>query len=198
MKARPEYQRPPREIGPVAWEQGYLTGLQVLRIAAWKNARGLGWLTLPTEQEFWELTASALEHLKSMRGRPAMGNHSDGYWDDWGEATAWAVGTQGESGLLRLRGVGYPVASAILCVLDSEVWPVIDKWSIETVSGVSGSTTRWFGWESYRAFARHLVDVGPCFWPSAKTIHDLDQAAMNASKPGGEGVPHGFPHIDPS
>lgn len=197
MVERPKYQTPPTWIGPRAWGQGHLTGLQVLRIAAWKNARSPALLTLLSEKKFHEVTAAAMEHMAPLRGRPAMGSRPDDYWEEWGNAASWAMGTKDESGLLRLKGVGYPVASAILCILDPEVWPVIDKWSVRTVSGVPGRPTRWYGWKGYRAFARHLADEGPTFWPEAKTIHDLDQRAMNASKPGGEGVPPGFPHIDP-
>ena len=31
-------------------------------------------------------------------------------------------------------GVGYPMATAILDILDPDVWPVIDQWAVQTVS----------------------------------------------------------------
>ena len=37
------------------------------------------------------------------------------------------------SGLLGLEGVGYPMATAILDILDPGVWPVMDRWAVMTV-----------------------------------------------------------------
>ncbi len=59
---------------------------------------------------------------------------------EWRNAANWAIGWEaynGEpaSGLLALQGVGYPMASAILDILDPDVWPVIDKWAVQTVFG---------------------------------------------------------------
>jgi len=46
MAARPTYQTEPAALRELIWDQGSITALQMMRIAAWKSARGLASLTL--------------------------------------------------------------------------------------------------------------------------------------------------------
>lgn len=197
-KSKPKaYQYEPETIRTAAWARGWMTGLEVLRVVAWKSAAGLAEVTMNRECEFNRRTHDAMAYIASLRTDPVRAQLDDVYWTRWGAVAAWAVGSQGGSGLLALRGVGYPVASAILCILDPAVWPVIDKWAVETVFGHTATQAKnaWHHWFVYRDFARHLADQGSATWPRTPTIHRLDQEAMNASMPTGSGGPPRFKQI---
>jgi hypothetical protein len=101
-------------------------------------------------------------------------------------------------GLLALHGVGYPMASAILDILDPEVWPVIDRWAVQTVFGKqpTGNPWRTGQWDfaaAYGVYAQHLATIGAACWGSGHSIHELDEKAMKLSKSGGE-LPPGWVH----
>jgi hypothetical protein len=166
-----------------------MTGLQVLRVAAWKSGRGLGDLTLNSEEAFRGVSSKAMKEIQSWNGRSVLGRMSHKDWDDWRDVAATAIGSKAKAtGLLGLKGVGYPMATAILCILNPEVWPVMDKWAVQTVFGtrVGGrqwSTGRWQKAKAYSAFAHHLATQGSKTWPAERTIHSLDQLAMRASMP---------------
>jgi hypothetical protein len=70
--------------------------------------------------------------IEPWRRKKATALDTDADWADWQQtvnaAIGWVAG-HGEpsSGLLSLKGVGYPMASAVLDILDPDVWPVIDK-----------------------------------------------------------------------
>jgi hypothetical protein len=90
------------------------------------------------------------------------------------------IGTKrGETGLLALAGVGYPMATAILDILDPEVWPVMDRWATHTVFG---RRLRRYGAAEYAAYTRHLATVGHACWPDKPSIHSLDEVAMDTSR----------------
>jgi hypothetical protein len=186
-KTRPAYQDPPPpKLASDAWARKSLTALDVFRIGAWKSVKGLGWLTLNSQETFEVVTREAIEVLRPWIDRPVLQQDEDVFWDEWRDAAASAVGSNfaPKSGLLRLTGVSYPMATAILCVLDSERWPVIDRWAVATVFGHSA-----FNWQRasvYRTYARHLATVGHKVWGPDLSIHELDQRAMRASMPDGE------------
>lgn len=110
---------------------------------------------------------------------------------EWRNAANWAIGWEaynGEpaSGLLALQGVGYPMASAILDILDPDVWPVIDKWAVQTVFGKDAKPKDWKHASAYVAYTRHLATKGAECWGSGLSIHQLDQRAQKASMHGGQ------------
>jgi hypothetical protein len=191
------YQVRPDYIANIAWERGYLNTLELFRIAAWKTGQGLGSLTLNSEEDIKDRTRSALECIRPWRGRNVVGLNDPVAWSEWRETARSAIGVQAtNAGLLGLQGVGYPMASAILDILDPQVWPVIDKYGVRTVFGVrpDGSTwpsTRWQRAAVYEAYARHLANLGAASWDPGLSIHKLDQEAMRASMPGGE-LPSGW------
>jgi hypothetical protein len=43
-----EYQERPDEVASRAWNRGYLTALELFRVAAWETGQGLGALTINT------------------------------------------------------------------------------------------------------------------------------------------------------
>jgi hypothetical protein len=193
-----EYQRePPDSLAEAAWAKGSLTPLELLRVAAWKSAQGLGWLSLNTEQDIRARTAAAIDHLRPWRGHQMSGAADEATWSAWRETSRAAIGARDEgTGLLGLSGVGYPVATAILAVLDPEVWPVMDRWAVMTVFGTRPAgtplpTARWQRAKAYEAYGRHLATVGRSCWGPGLTMHRLDQQAMKASMKGGQ-LPPGW------
>jgi hypothetical protein len=198
-RKRPKYQEEPKALAHIAFERGYLSGLEVLRIAAWKSARGLAPLTLNSESDFQAVTGSAIQAIAQMRGRSALKHaDDDDYWAEWTEVAGNAAGVWRNSGLMKLQGIDYPMASAILAILDPEVWPVLDRWACLTVFGPSAVTGRQLPSRlrtkvAYAAYARHLVTQGRASWPNAEAIHDLDQLAMSASISTNTIAPTGLP-----
>gem|GEM_PF-2433403 len=147
--------------------------------------KGMGWLTLNSETDFISTTCQAMDNLKPLRGMNLLGLDDDQFWERWLIATRSAAGSNIEpkSGLMKLIGVSYPMATAILCTLDEQVWPVMDRYAVKTVFGTNG-----FDWQRavvYQAFSRWLATKGPLYWTSVNSVHGLDQAAMRASMPDG-------------
>jgi len=188
MKA---YQVRPSEVALLAWERGHLKPLELLRVAAWKTGQGLGSLTMNSEEAIETRTRDAIDNIRPWKGRRVVGLTDNALWDDWRETARRAIGAAAAGeGLLSLKGVGYPMATAILDILDPEVWPVIDQWAVRTVFGTapdgkSWPCSRWQCAAAYEAYARHLAIEGPNFWGFANSIHTLDVAAMKAAQPGG-------------
>jgi hypothetical protein len=185
------YQVRPSYIADLAWHRGYLKPLELLRIAAWKTGQGLGSLTLNTEESIESRTGAAIDCIRPWKGRRVVGLNDKAIWDNWRETARRAIGVKATSeGLLGLKGVGYPMASAILDILDPEVWPVMDRWAVRTVFGAqpNGAAWRLEHWQcaaAYEAYACHLATVGKDCWDQAYSIHQLDVEAMRASRPGG-------------
>ena len=192
-----DYQLRPGAISVLAWNRGYVKPLELLRIAAWKTGQGLGYLTVNTEDEIESRTKAAIDAIRPWRDRPIVGLTDQTLWDDWREAARLAIGVAATGeGLLALKGVGYPVATAILDILDPDVWPVLDQWAVQTVFGFQPDGAPWplRRWQcamAYQAYARHLATEGARCWGLGCSIHQLDVKAMRASMPGGT-LPHGW------
>jgi hypothetical protein len=159
MAARPTYQTEPAALCELIWDQGSITALQMMRIAAWKSARGLASLTRP-----W---------------RDADVLVQDVDWIAWHEAAAMAIGSKRKgTGLLALDGFGYPMASAFLALLAPRAFPVIDRWTVKALYGAAtGNYQRSL---VYVHFAQTLASHAVRF-PWARTIHQVDQAVMAAA-----------------
>jgi hypothetical protein len=139
-----KYQVRPSEIATSAWNRGYLKPLELLRIAAWKTGQGLGYLTVNTEHDIESRTRAAIGSIQHWKGRRVVGLTDQTLWDDWRETARRAIGVAAtREGLLGLEGVGYPMATAILDILDPDVWPVIDQWAVRTVFGTQPDATAW-------------------------------------------------------
>jgi hypothetical protein len=180
------YQREPTELRDVVLRQGFITPLQLFRIVAWKSAKGMASMTLNTELDIRERTAAAVDLAREWEGVDVVEEANLQNWDDWRETARAIVGRKHGSepaGLLALHGIGYPVATAILSIINPKVWPVIDKWSVASVFGEAINTQRAYFADQYEVFARHLATVGASSWPTANTVHELDQAAMRAGDP---------------
>lgn len=193
--AKPRYQQEPTELRTVVLEQGFVTPLQLSRIVAWKSAKSMANLTLNSEAEIKERTGSVIERARTWEGLDVLKCGAGWNWDSWREDSREMIGmdtrnarreVRGPEGLLALQGVGYPVASAILSIINPRVWPVIDKWSVMSVFGEGVRDKDAYYANQYEAFARHLATAGAVSWPDGATIHELDQAAMRASDPKSE------------
>ena len=69
-----------------------------------------------------------MDCIQHWKGRRVVGLADQALWDDWRETARRAIGVAAtRKGLLGLEGVDYPVATAILDILDPDVWPVIDQ-----------------------------------------------------------------------
>lgn len=93
-----------------------------------------------------------------------------------------AIGTQGKSGLLALHGIGYPTATAFLCILNPKAFPVLDRWAVQRVFLPGTRPEKAYGGAAYRAFTQQLVSINKLLGLS--TTHDVDQAEMHAAMSG--------------
>ena len=147
QKMAKKYQRRPSEVAVAAWARGHMTALELFRVAA-------------------------IEAINPWRGQTVSSLTSNAMWEDWCETARHAIGASAShSGLLGLEGVGYPMATAILDILDSGVWPVMGRWAAMTVFGPRPDRslqpgTQWQLAAAYEAYARHLVKDGAAAWGS--------------------------------
>jgi hypothetical protein len=115
-------------IAARAWSRGHLTPLDLFKVAAWKTGQGLGSLTLDTEEEITSRTRAAIDRIRPLHTRTITAATDDAMWDNWRKTARRAIGaTTDQSGLLGLHGVRYPMATAILDILDPCLWPVMDR-----------------------------------------------------------------------
>ena len=180
MTVRPRYQHEPVELREAIWESGVIAPLQMMRIAAWKSARGLAPLTLNSQDAIETRSHQLLEAIRSFRRVDVIRQplHTD-EWDRWRLAAAAGIGSKSlGTGLLGLDGFGYPMASAFLALLAPNAFPVIDRWTVKAVYGpTSGNYQRSV---VYADFTRCLVSQA-VHYPSADTVHGVDQSIMNAA-----------------
>jgi hypothetical protein len=198
MPGRPQYQDRPDQIADKAWNRGYIEAFELARIVAWKNAINVASITVNTPREIEACTRTAMSVIERWRGQKATALATDIDWADWQSTANAAIGWVGKhrepsSGLLSLTGVGYPVATAILDILDPNVWPVIDKWAAKTVFGIE--IVRYTA-AIYARYARHLATEGTRHWGAGLSIHELDLRAQSASMKGGS-LPAGWRRADP-
>ena len=183
-KVKSGFQTEPAELRTVILDRGHIEPWELLRICAWKSAKGLAWLTLNTEDEIRNYTREAITALKASGGPTDVlnGNLNEADWDAWETKAGELVGADtkhgGPSGLLRLHGVGYPVATAILGFLAPTTFPVMDKWAVETIFGSGASKKRWQRKAAYRAYAERLVSPKCAALEAISSLRDRDKAAM--------------------
>lgn len=182
-RKRPAYQQEPSWLRDGIWDRGFITPWELLRICAWKSAKNVALLSLNTEDEITGRTRETVDHLVDLRRHAALGPSPD--WAVWQDQVAQAIGSKAhKTGLLGLQGIGYPVASAVLCILNPNAFPVIDKWTVAAIYGPQERPENHYRAEAYCRFAQALVARAADF-PDAKNIHEIDQRLMNSAMPAG-------------
>jgi hypothetical protein len=174
MRRRPRYQVEPTYLADRIWDAKVVTPLQLHRIVAWKSARGLAWVTLNTEDEIRLRSSECLTAIEGLRGLDVRQPGTD--WQRWEDTVSDAVGANDPP--RGLQGIGFPVASAVLALLSPSTFPVIDRWAMTGIYGRPSNnfqTARF-----YRHYTEQLVGIGH-HYPDCATVHELDQAVMNAA-----------------
>lgn len=166
------------------WKAGQIDGFQFMRVAAWKSAKALGEITLNSEREFEIRTKALFEAIAPWTETNVINQPID--WDHWQETAAHAIGSKKlGTGLLGLRGVGYPMATAVLSTLLPNVFPVLDKWAIVGLYGEtekSAASTKWHKSAVYRKYAFDIATSTKPDLLSTTCIHYRDQILMNAAR----------------
>ena len=73
------------------------------------------------------------------------------------------------------------MATALLGLLKPEVFPVMDRWAIETIFGKGASKKRWQTKAKYREYTQLLVTPKILELQKIETLRGRDKAAMNIS-----------------
>jgi hypothetical protein len=189
-KKRPPFQVEPTDLVDEIMARGHITPWELFKIVSWKSAKGVAWLSLNSEEEIEDVTRETVDALKEWQG-PQDVISAKMTFEDWdsGQAdVAQILGadksrTKGgnSTGLLRLHGVGYPVATAILALLKPKIFPVMDRWAVVTIFEEGSSRKQWQRSAVYRAYAERLVNPDCPALERFTTLRERDKAAMNAS-----------------
>ena len=189
-KKRPPFQVEPTDLVDEIMARGHIAPWELLRIVSWKSAKGVAWLSLNAEDDIEVITREAVDALNGWRGPQDVISAKMTFedWDNWQADVAQIIGADksrtkdGNSiGLLRLHGVGYPVATAILALLKPKIFPVMDRWAVETIFEEGSSRRQWQRSAVYRAYAERLVNPDCPALERFTTLRERDKAAMNAS-----------------
>ena len=184
-----EYHRYPSGVGRRAWALGYMTPLDAIRVAAWKQAQIPAAMSVNHPLQIETVTADAISklHASGCRHWSPLGNDSATFWQDYEDLVRSVVGAKNtKTGLYGMKGVEYPTASAILCILDPTMFPVIDQHAVRTIYGTESNgsafdTATWYCATVYAHYARHLATTVHEQW-GGLSIHQLDLNAMRAGK----------------
>lgn len=183
-----EYQVEPDGLRAEIMKRGYITPWELFKIVSWKSAKGVAWLSLNSEDEIISCTKETVAGLKSWSGPVDIlaEEMTDALWSEWEAKAGELIGADKKyakggvaTGLLRLHGVGYPVATAILGLLKPEVFPVMDKWAVETIFGEGASKKRWQTKSKYLAYTQLLVKPEIGRLQKMTTLRERDKAAMD-------------------
>lgn len=188
-KKRPPFQVEPTDLVDIIMARGHIAPWELLRIVSWKSAKGVAWLSLNTEEEIERFTRETVDALKGWRGPQDVihAKMTSEDWDCWQSDVAQIIGADksrtkdgNSTGLLRLHGVGYPVATAILALLKPKIFPVMDRWAVEIIFENGSSRKQWQRSAVYRAYAERLVNPDCPALERFTTLRERDKAAMNA------------------
>jgi hypothetical protein len=186
MKKYHEY---PSGIGKRGWAVGLLSSLDAIRIGAWKQALIPASMSVNKPGHIEAVTGALIGTLRSSGCRTwhPLGNNSDAFWKSYEDLVRLIVGSKrAKSGLHGIEGVEYPTASAILCVLDPMMFPVIDKHAVRAIfgtrpDGTDFKTDQWYCATVYAKYARHLATEAHRRWPDLY-LHKWDLQAMWAGQ----------------
>jgi hypothetical protein len=177
-----KYHDPPSQaFVELLWKQQEIQPFQLMRIVAWKSAGALAELTLNDENDILIRTRHAMVAILPFRGLNVVTQEVD--WRAWRDAAASAIGDEKRgTGLYGLRGVRYPVATAILATLLPDVFPVMDKFAVSSVFGVSlreGESAKFHRADRYKEYCWRLVSSEVPGVREISSVHERDQFFMN-------------------
>lgn len=164
------------------WTRGYLTGFDLCRIGAWKSAQSVALLTVNDESQIEVVTRESLTAIKKFRNVDVVNEAVD--WSSWRVAVSTAIGQSRKkpaTGLLSLYGVGHPMATALLAVMAPTAFPVLDRWAVSQVFGVTpaeGRESKWHSADNYMDYCRRLA-TDRRNELRAMNVHRRDQWMMN-------------------
>lgn len=170
------------EFRQTIWNQGFITGFQLLKIGAWKSAQSVANLTVNSDEDIRRCTASTLIAIQRYRAIDVVKDEVD--WDDWEACVATAIGQKRapSTGILQLHGVGYPMATAVLATLIPSAFPVMDRWAISEVFGVDireAQKSKYHRSARYREYCRALAKSTRQELTEDMNVHLRDQFLMN-------------------
>ena len=122
-------------------DRGHVEAWELFRIVAWKSVKGSGWLSLNNPGEIVRTTRETLSCVAEGDGPRSLlkSRLTDAVWKKWEDFVRTLIGADashgGPTGLLRLSGVGYPVATAVLSILESGLFPMLDNWVVRVIFG---------------------------------------------------------------
>ena len=116
MRGKPAYQTEPGETFRTAiWARGHVEPWELLRIVAWKSAKGLPWLAMEAPESIASTTEDVVKLLRPFQHVSAADELQRDEGVAFLDATTAALGPRTKaSGLRILKGVALPVASAVL------------------------------------------------------------------------------------
>lgn len=182
------FQKEPTGLVHNIMSRGYITPWELFKIVTWKSAKGVAWLSLNEEDDIISHTKETITELNSWSGPGDIlaTEMTDELWSLWEVKAGQLIGADEQhaadgvaTGLLRLHGVGYPVATAVLGLLKPKVFPVMDRWAVETIFGPGASKKRWQTKAKYREYTQLLVAPRLENLQRIGTLRERDQAAMN-------------------
>lgn len=166
------------------WRRGEITPLELMRIVAWKSALGLAEVTVNDESSIRSATRSAIVAVSFLRDTNVVTQRHSVDWTAWRGAAADAIGSKSAAtGLLGLRGIGYPVATAVLATLLPNVFPVMDRYAISEIFGTTlrdAKSPNWHTADYYTEYCRRLVGSEASEMRAKTSVHERDKVAMNA------------------
>jgi hypothetical protein len=184
-RRRPTYQTEPLWLRQTIWARGHVEPWELLQISAWKSANAnLALLSLNTPADIVSVTSDVLTALGGYRGASSRDLYRD--QDEWARlqvATQQALRT--DAGLRSLHGVRLPVASAVLSILNPELWPIVDVWAIQGTFSPTPPTAWHNEFDFYWAYVSRLAELQQQ-QELPESLHGLDQRLYNAMRQGEE------------
>jgi hypothetical protein len=191
QRRKPKFQNMPADLqmNDGDEERKCITAWEMFKIVSWKSAKGVAWLSLNSEKDIVSCTEETISRLRQWKGPQSIigPNVDESDWDEWEVIVGDLIGadeTRSETGvatgLLRLHGVGYPVATAVLAVLKPDLFPVMDKWGVQTIFDKSPRGKWWHNKRTYRAYAHRLANPECPELEGLDTLRDRDLAVMNS------------------
>ena len=177
-RRKPRYQNEPLWLREELWARGHIEPWELLQISAWKSANAnLALLSLNTPADIVDVTSRVLTSLSSASQSTSRDLYADQEsWERLEHLTRQALDI--ETGLRSLHGVRLPVASAVLSILNPELWPIVDVWAIKGTFSPTPPLGRHNEFNFYWAYVSRLAELQQQH-ALQESLHSLDQRLFN-------------------